>query len=71
MKRSFAAAPAAMWRSRVRDRSPWALRRQASTPFSMVRESSRSSSAVNRLTMPIALRYRPTESLIFESLQRP
>src|SRR5690606_27243253 len=64
MNRSLAAAAAAICLSRSRPRSPAALRRRAAAPSSIVRESSRSSSAFSSATAPISFRYIPTESLI-------
>ncbi len=47
-----------------RPRSPFSRATAASRPFSMIWESSRSSSAVSSGTRPISLRYWPTESLM-------
>ena len=64
MNRSFAVAAARAARFSSAVRSPFSMRAEASTPFSMIWASSRSSRAVRSGTRPISLRYWPTESLM-------
>ena len=64
MKRSLASAAAATAFFNATPRLPLASCSAASRPASMTRESSRSSSAVSRGTLPMSFRYRPMESFI-------
>src|SRR5262245_114902 len=64
MKRSLALAAALPADLRAADFSPFAIRSAASRPASMARDSSRSSSALSRATLPMSFRYRPIESFI-------
>ena len=64
MKRSLASAAAATARLRATPRWPLASFSAASRPASITRDSSRSSSAVRRGTLPMSFRYRPMESFM-------
>ena len=69
MNRSLASAAAATAALRAAPRLPLASCSAASRPASMTRDSSRSSSAVSRGTLPMSFRYRPMESFMMVVVQ--
>ena len=66
MKRSLASAAAVTALFNATLRLPLASCSAASRPASMTCDSSRSSSAVSRGTLPMSFKYRPMESFIVQ-----
>ena len=69
MNRSLAVAAVATAFLRATLRLPLASSSAAARPASITRESSRSSSAVRRGTLPMSFRYRPMESFMVMGFQ--